>query len=304
MFSYRSHRPSRIIAAMAMLVASRTALRAQSPLDAWNSGHAHEPTLTVRTLAPGFWVMRQSKLSNAEAPFMYLIAGSKRALLVDTGAEPAAGAPLPLRDVVDSLLAVDARRRHGEIVPLLVMHSHGHRDHKALDAIFAARPGTDVVPGIADSIATRFAITAWPEGEANVDLGGRSIVMVPTPGHEPAHLMFYDAATRTLLGGDMLYPGMLTVRDLAAFQSSAARIARFARTHPIAHILGAHVEMTSAPRIMYPLGTVEQFDEHRLALPASVIDTLSQALRAIGDFHADDVHADIILNRIVPLPRK
>jgi glyoxylase-like metal-dependent hydrolase (beta-lactamase superfamily II) len=290
-------RGTRCALALVALVATRT-VQAQSPLDAWNSGHAGEPVLTVRTLAPGSWVLRQSKRSNAEAPFIYLIVGSRRALLVDTGADPATGTTLPLREMVDSLLAVDATRRRGTPVPLLVMHSHGHRDHRALDAVFAARPNTVVVAGLPDSIKAALALPQWPEGEGRIDLGDRAITVLPTPGHEPAHLMYYDPATRTLLGGDMLYPGLLTVRDLPAFQASAARVQAFVHAHPVSQILGAHVEMTRTPRVMYPLGTVEQFDEHPLALQATIADTLVAALTTIGDFTVDDVHDDIILNRV------
>lgn len=290
----------RVVVAASLALPTGSVASAQSPLAVWNSGRAGEPVLTVRSLAPGFWVLRQSKLSNAEAPFIYLIAGSTRALLVDTGAEPAAGTMLPLRELVDSLLSAHAERARAPVVPLLVMHSHGHRDHKALDAAFRGRAQTVVVAPVADSLQAFLTLPRWPDAEGTIELGGRTITVLPTPGHEPAHVMYYDATTRTLLGGDMLYPGLLTVRDLSAFQASTRRLVRFAKDHPITAILGAHVEMTRAPRIMYPLGTVAQSDEHALALPASIIDTLAAAVARAGDFHSDDVHDDIILNRVPP----
>lgn len=296
----RPVRLARLVVATIVALTAAPAARAQSPLVAWNSGRAGEPVLTVRALAPGFWVLRQSKLSNAEAPFIYLMAGTTRALLVDTGAEPAAGTTLPLRELVDSLLAEHATRTRTPMVPLLVMHSHGHRDHKALDAAFRTRAQTVVVTAVADTIQAFLALPRWPDAEGTIELGGRTITVLPTPGHEPAHLMYYDATTRTLLGGDMLYPGLLTVRDLAAFQASTLRLVRFAKSHPISAILGAHVEMTRERRIMYPLGTVAQSDEHVLALPASIIDTLAAALTRVGDFREDDVHDSIILNRVLP----
>ena len=287
------------LAIAATLLAAPIA-RAQSPLTAWNSGLPDEPALTVRTLAPGFWVIRQSKHSNFEAPFMYLVAGQSRALLLDTGAEPASGTTLPVRELVDSLLGAHARRAGGAIVPLVVAHSHGHRDHRAQDASFAARANTTVIAADVDSIRAAFGIARWPEDTGTLDLGARALVVLPTPGHEPRHVMFYDATTRTLLSGDMLYPGLLTVRDQPAFAASAQRLAAFAHTHAIDAILGAHVEMSGVPAVMYPLESRVQPAEHALALGAGAIDTLAAATGDLGDFLADDVHGDFIVGRVSP----
>ena len=286
------------LAALALGALQADAARAQSPRAAWNSGTPGEPVLTVRRLAPQFWVIRQSKLSNAEAPFIYLVAGKTRALLVDTGAEPASGTRLPLRELVDSLLRTVAARPRDASLPLVVAHSHAHRDHRFLDSAFATRPATTVVEASVGAIQQAFGIARWPDGEGSLDLGGRRLTVLPTPGHEPLHLMFHDAATGTLLSGDMLYPGLLTVRDPVAFAASAQRLAAFARTHHIAAILGAHVEMTATPRLMYPLGTVRQNHEHPLALTPRAIAELATATAHLDDFLADDVHAEFIVGRV------
>jgi len=72
---------------------------------------------------------------NFEAPFIYLLFGNTRALLLDTGAT-ASPELVPVRSVVDSLierwLDVHPRSRY----QLLVLHTHGHGDHIAGDGQF------------------------------------------------------------------------------------------------------------------------------------------------------------------------
>jgi glyoxylase-like metal-dependent hydrolase (beta-lactamase superfamily II) len=264
----------------------------------WNGGAADEPVLRIRRHAPGFWIIRQGKRSNAEAPFMYLIAGRDSALLLDTGAKPTDGRAVPLVRVVDSLLAtLDAHR----VWPVLVLHSHGHGDHRALDTALTARPQTHVIPADTAALVAQLGLTAWPDAPAvSIELGRRTVLVLPTPGHQAAHIMLYDARTRVLLSGDMLYPGLLTVRDLPAFRASVARLERFAAAHPIRLVLGAHVEMSREPRRMYPLGSVAQPAEHALALAPTSVHRLAVATRNAGDFIADVPGDDFILGRVQP----
>jgi glyoxylase-like metal-dependent hydrolase (beta-lactamase superfamily II) len=282
---------------LGVLFASGARAAAQLPRaeGVWNSGGADEPTLRVRRFAPGFWIIRQAKRSNPEAPFMYLITGRDTALLLDTGAAPTNSAPLPLVALVDSLLATV---RSGPLMPLLVLHSHGHSDHRHLDAEFARRAGTTVIPADTAALMARFGLAHWPDTIGALELGDRRLQLIPTPGHQVAHMMLYDSRTQALLSGDMLYPGLLTVRDLPAFRASATRLQRFARTHPVRHVLGAHVEMSGVAGRMYPLGTIAQANEHSLALPASAIPALFDALADAGDFVREHARDGFILGRV------
>jgi glyoxylase-like metal-dependent hydrolase (beta-lactamase superfamily II) len=265
---------------------------------AWNAGGANELALTVRQYAQGFWIIRQGKRSSSEAPFMYLIAGRDSALLLDTGAAPERGGDIPLVSVVDSLLrTVDAAR----MWPLVVLHSHGHADHRYYDPQFVARARTHLIAADTNALVAQLRFTHWPdESPAAIQLGNRQLLVIATPGHQSAHVMVYDATTAALLSGDMLYPGLLTVRDLPAFRASTARLRQFRRTHPIRHILGAHVEMTNVGGVMYPLGTIAQPSEHALALPGSALDSLHAAVGLAGDFQREVVHDHFILGRVQP----
>lgn len=104
----------------------------------------HEPPLQYHPYADGTWILRQSLHTDFEAPFLYLFKGEERALLVDTGA----GGGVPVREVVDELV--------GEDFPLIVAHSHAHRDHVADDAQFFDRADTTVVGHSPEEVASFF----------------------------------------------------------------------------------------------------------------------------------------------------
>src|SRR5215208_1529642 len=256
---------------------------------------ADEPPLQAHWYDAHTVVLRQGKCSHSEAPFLYLLIGRERALLVDTGAAPGDGAaPLPLRETVDAALA-RAAGPGGTPADLVVAHSHGHDDHLGNDAQFAGRPATTVVPASLAAVCEHFALRDWPNGTARVELGGRALLVVPTPGHEEAHVMFYDERTGLLLSGDMLYPGLLTVRDWPAFRASAARVAALAAARPPRHVLGCHVEMRRTPRQWYPLGTRYQPDEHALPLSAAHVAELHRACERLGERLRVDVHDDFVI---------
>ncbi|MDE0877315.1 MAG: MBL fold metallo-hydrolase [Sphingomonas bacterium] len=283
-----------------------TLLTATAPADTgpnfsrWIDGtNPAEPELQVQRIDADTLVIRQSVRTNFEAPFLYLLFGKKRALLIDSGAGGVA-----IRPTIDRLIAT-WRAAHGDRpLHLVVAHSHGHGDHHAGDAEFADRPDTDVVGLSAAHVARFFAIDDWPNRTGRYDLGERVVTIVPTPGHEPAHIMIYDARTRLMFSGDMLYPGRLYVPTdrFATFRASADRLAAFAKTHPIRALLGAHIEMTTTPGRDYPMRAATHPAEHALALPPSVIKTLRQATAAEPSPPMIDRRADFILYPVPPKP--
>ena len=68
-------------------------------------------------------------------------------------------------------------------LPLLVAHTHKHLDHRAGDPQFASVPSVQVVPFDLEGVQSFFGFTNWPNGIAHVDLGGRTVDVIPTPGH-------------------------------------------------------------------------------------------------------------------------
>ena len=72
------------------------------------------------------------------------------------------------------------------------------------------------------------------------------------------------------------------INDWTSYRASVGRLAQFVATHPIAHVLGAHIEMTSTARQSYPYGTTYQPAEHALPLTAAHVTELDAALTALG----------------------
>jgi glyoxylase-like metal-dependent hydrolase (beta-lactamase superfamily II) len=126
-------------------------------------------------------------------------------------------------------------------------------------------------------------IANWPADPGTIDLGGRVLDVIAIPGHHDASIALYDRKTGNLLTGDSLYPGRLYVSDLAAYVASGQRLADFARTHNIAHVLGTHIEQTSTPYLDYPRGTTYQPNEHSLELTRGNVLELNEALQSIKD---------------------
>ena len=235
------------------------------------------PPLRTSAYNEDFLIIRQAACTNYEKPFLYVILGNDRALLLDTGA---GGVDLATR--IDSILDGWRARTHRGSGSLVVAHSHGHGDHVAADSQFVHRPNTVVVGRDTASVRAFFGITRWPADTATIDLGGRILDILPIPGHQPASIAVYDRRTGILLTGDTFYPGRLYVRDTAAFAMSVHRLAEFVRNHHVTHLLGAHVENSRTPYRDYPIGTIDQPDEHELDLqPAQLfaLDSVVQGMR-------------------------
>jgi len=211
----------------------------------WDEGAAncgatsHEP-LQVHVYDPQTFILRQSLCASFEGNFLYLLVGSDKALLIDTGAV-ADSTQMPLAKKV---FEVFPEKDKGKI-PLLVVHTHGHLDHRAGDSQFSI-PSVKIVPADLEAVRAFFGFANWPDGIAQVELGDRTIDVIPTPGHHPAHVAFYDRRTGILFSGDFLMPARLTIEDSAAYHASAARVVDFVQARPLTHILGGHIELDTA----------------------------------------------------------
>ena len=97
--------------------------------------------LQVHAYEPQTFILRQSPCADFEANFIYLLIGSDKALLIDTGAvaDPKA---MPLAKTILELLPDKDHKK----LPLLVAHTHRHLDHRAGDPQFASLPSVQVVP--------------------------------------------------------------------------------------------------------------------------------------------------------------
>jgi glyoxylase-like metal-dependent hydrolase (beta-lactamase superfamily II) len=158
---------------------------------------------------------------------MWLIEGRERSLLVDSGL----GA-VPLRAHVPAL--------SGRPVTLLI--SHTHWDHIGAAHEFAERlvhPAEADIAADPTHQATLFAKYATGERDEEmflglppgwrapayrippapatglvrhgdrIDLGGRELTVLHTPGHSPGHVSLFEERTGTLIAQDVVYDGPL-----------------------------------------------------------------------------------------------
>ena len=230
----------------------------------------------VHEYNPDFYILRQTACTDYEKPFLYLIFGRDKVLLWDTGSRNAR-----TREAVDRLIERWLKVRGRDQIHLVVLHSHGHSDHVAGDAQFTDRPNTTFVKAGVDNVKQFFAITNWPEQQSTFDLGNRLLDIVPIPGHADDSYAMYDRRTGILLTGDTIYPGRLYVSNFGEFKKSINRLARFTEGKLIAHVLGCHIEQTRTPFLEYPIGKLDQSDEHGLALSVGTILELDRALAGL-----------------------
>lgn len=177
----------------------------------------------------------------------FLILGENRGLLFDSGLGIG-----NMRGVIDRLTTL----------PVIVLNSHTHYDHiggnyqfetvYALDTEYTKSQSlgstTDAVaeflsegwvwknlPGGFDAANYRsqpFAISKIVAGGDTVDLGGRSLEIIETPGHAPDSICLIDRANRLLFTGDTFYLAPLYAHlpgsSFDDYVASAARLAGLA----------------------------------------------------------------------------
>jgi hydroxyacylglutathione hydrolase len=234
------------------------------------------PDWQIHEYNPNLYILRESGCTNYEKPFLYLFFGSERALLVDTGAGVSDAAA-----VTQKLIARWLKRNSRDAIPLVVAHTHAHGDHTAGDKGFDGLPNTTLIPATVEAEQKAFGIAKWPEQAGSIDLGNRVIDVLAIPGHQPAHVAYYDRKTAILHTGDHLYPGRLYITDFPAYEASTRRLVEFTATRPVAHIVGCHIEQSATPFIDYPVGTTYQPHEHTLELGRAHLLELLAGLEAM-----------------------
>jgi glyoxylase-like metal-dependent hydrolase (beta-lactamase superfamily II) len=173
----------------------------------------------------------------------YLVVGTERAALVDTG-----------MNVGDLAAAV----RQVTSLPITVVNTHADWDHRGENYKFSdiaihkleadvlerpvgqeklsvkSRPGRFTRPTPPDFVASEWRVppskaTRLLHDGDKIELGGRTLEVIHTPGHTPGHVCLLDRAQRWLITGDLYYPGAIYVfypwSSLSDCLTSARRMA-------------------------------------------------------------------------------
>lgn len=211
-----------------------------------------------------------------EETHCYLLIGSERALLIDTGLG-ICNIHEQMRKLTDKPVTAVATHIHWD-------HIGGHRHfqdfytHKAeltwLQGGFPL-PVQAVKNMVADrcELPENFDISEYEifQGEPSrvledgdtIDLGGRMIRILHTPGHSPGHICFWEAERGYLFSGDLVYKGTLFANypstDPQSYLISLEKIAVLPakRIFPGHHSLDIHPEIVIRMRDAFRALNVE-----------------------------------------------
>lgn len=276
--------PTVLVAGLLMALSSALAQVAKGSLDVqWNEGaencKGNLQALQVHPYNTQTFVLRENLCATFEAPFMYLLIGAKKALLIDTGdvADPKL---MPLAKTVMDLLPGSLPAK----MPLLVVHTHRHRDHRDGDGQFANLPNVQVVGWDLASVRRYYQFTNWPNGVAYIELGDRTVDVIPSPGHNATHVVFYDRNTALLFSGDFLMPGRLLIDDDKAELASAKRVAAFVKDRPVSYALGGHIEFDEAGNL-FSWESQYHPHEHRLQMMKDDVLALPVVVSSFNGFY-------------------
>lgn len=198
----------------------------------------------VVPLASGVFAIGEPRY--AQQNWSYLICGSQRALLFDTGSFHGEMAPL-VAGLTD--------------LPVSVLPSHMHYDHlgnvHAFDHVilpdlavlracaegdFVTPSDTLFLPLSEGRTPPRFRVAGWVAIGAEIELGGRRLRVLHTPGHSPDSVSLWWEEAGVLFAADYLYCGPLYAQvpgaSLGAYLATARDLE--AQLPPAAVIYGAH----------------------------------------------------------------
>jgi glyoxylase-like metal-dependent hydrolase (beta-lactamase superfamily II) len=203
---------------------------------------AGSPVLAKGEMVDDYWAVQ--KIDDAtyaigepryyQGNYAYLLLGKKRALLFDAGSGT--------RDI--SHVIAELTR-----LPVTVIPSHLHYDHLGGIEPFASVAMIDIPETRADAAGGRLEVgrydflgfidgreppylrvTEWLKPGARIDLGGRTVTLLHTPGHTAQSASLYDPAGHRLFSGDFIYPTTLYASlpggSLAAYQRTASWLLR------------------------------------------------------------------------------
>jgi glyoxylase-like metal-dependent hydrolase (beta-lactamase superfamily II) len=102
-----------------------------------------------------------------------------------------------------------------------------------------------------DRTAPSIKVAEWLAIDGWIDLGGRRLQLLHTPGHSPDSVSLWEPARDRLLAADYLYRGPLYAQTPGASLADYLATARWlcGIVGPATAIFGAHADAPTAPRL-------------------------------------------------------
>jgi len=181
--------------------------------------------LTINKLEQGVWVVETSDFTT-----MYIVEGTQRALLIDTGTKCEA-----LDEVVRKITSK----------PLDVVITHNHLDHagniRYFNEVFMHPLDTTVRMGE----ITFHGKYRWLKDGDVFDLGGRKIEVVLTPGHTPGSIVLLDPAVNAVYSGDAIGSGQVWMQlkphvPMKTYYETCVRLEKIMKEQDITKIYCGH----------------------------------------------------------------
>jgi glyoxylase-like metal-dependent hydrolase (beta-lactamase superfamily II) len=254
-----------------------------------------DPWFEVYKPAPGVFAIYEPHQS--EETIAYLITGTNRAILFDTGMGIS-----DIKKVTEELTKL----------PVIVLNSHTHNDHVggnsqfntvyAMDTDFTRKNAkgsrkdaqAEVASGQicgelpkgfdAKAYSTRpWKIAGYIRDGEKIGLGNRSIEIIATPGHTPDAISLLDRGNGLLFTGDTYYPAPIWLyrpeTDLKAYAASISRLNTLAPDVKL--VLGAHNVPIAQPNVLAQL--VVAFDAVRSGKVPGTPEPEGKMLYKVGD---------------------
>jgi glyoxylase-like metal-dependent hydrolase (beta-lactamase superfamily II) len=232
----------------------------------------NETWFEVYKVAPGTFAIYEPHQS--EEAISYLIAGTKQALLFDTG--------MGIGDIQKVARQLTSR-------PIVVLNSHTHDDHVGDNWRFPFVFGMDtaftrvnakgsvedaqaeIAPGeICGELPSKFDpktyrtkpwhISLFVHDGFKVNLGGRTVEIIATPGHTPDAISLMDRANGLLFTGDTYYPAPIWLfrpeTDMKAYVASVMKL--HSLKPQVRLVLGAHNVPVAPPEVLDDLLTATE----------------------------------------------
>lgn len=256
--------------------------------------HNTDPRIQVHRYNEHSYILRQNPAVDWEAPFMYLLLGTERALLLDAGAT-ANPDHFPLRATVDALLERWAGANGVAVPELVVMTTSDAPAQVEGLSQFRDRPATTVVEPTVAAVSAAVGLDAWPAATGTLELGDRELVVLPTPGVADMALSVYDPYTDFLLTGTTMLPGRVVIRDFAAYDASIERLRDFAAAHPVKWVMGGQIDMSAVPGIDYRLRSNYRPNERGLQLDPAQLAVARDVVKLINGEKRVEILADFIV---------